>query len=322
MAAISIIVPVFNTEKYISRCIDSILAQTYADYELIIVDDGSFDRSGEKCDQYARKDSRIRVIHQSNGGLSDARNRGLDAATGSYVLFVDSDDYILPQMLQTMLSKSIEYDADVVICGFLHIQKDDKPVEETCQIPSQECEIDKTEALAAMNRYLEYGCVTNKMFRRRLFDTIRFPKGKIFEDHFVLPGLYGSSSKIVIIPDRLYCYVHTNGSITRSDMNVRSLDLIESHYERIKMLEREGLTLLLPESAKDILDLYLRFRKRITIRSSGEKKRLHEIRKMVRYSYLRYGKRIRKAEILSFEMPGLFQLLQRIKRAFVHSVQV
>ena len=119
MPLISVIVPVYNVEPYLDRCVRSILAQSYADWELILVDDGSPDRCPEMCDAYATKDKRIKVVHKSNGGLSDARNHGLNVATGDYVLFVDSDDYIHPEMLRTMSLLGAQEDADIVQCSYI-----------------------------------------------------------------------------------------------------------------------------------------------------------------------------------------------------------
>ena len=116
MPKVSIIVPVYNVEKYLRRCIDSILRQTLTDIEVILVDDGSFDSSGKICEEYARKDSGLRVIHQKNAGVAVARNTGLDIASGDYIAFVDSDDYIEPNMYQSMMQVANQYDCDVVLC--------------------------------------------------------------------------------------------------------------------------------------------------------------------------------------------------------------
>ena len=125
MAEISIIVPVYQVEKYIRQCIDSILAQTFTDFELILVDDGSKDNSGKICDEYAEKDKRIRVIHKENGGLSDARNKGLDNASGNYFMFVDGDDYIAPNMAECLYKKIFEAKADIAVCNYRYIFESD-----------------------------------------------------------------------------------------------------------------------------------------------------------------------------------------------------
>ena len=120
---ISVIVPVYNVEKYLRQCLDSVLAQTYRELEIILVDDGSTDGSGAICDEYATRDSRIKVVHQQNGGLSSARNAGLDLATGEYVAFVDSDDYIHETMLELLYQALVENNADTVICNFERVDE-------------------------------------------------------------------------------------------------------------------------------------------------------------------------------------------------------
>ena len=121
MDTISVIVPVYNIEGYLGKCIDSIIAQTYKDLEIILVDDGSSDHCGAICDKYAKKDNRIKVIHKPNGGLSDARNHGIEAATGSYLGFVDGDDYIEPQMYEKLHNALVENDAEMSICSFRYV---------------------------------------------------------------------------------------------------------------------------------------------------------------------------------------------------------
>ena len=123
MPKVSIIVPVYKAEKYLNRCIDSILAQTFTDFELLLIDDGSPDRSGEICDEYAKKDSRIRVIHKENGGVSSARQRGLDESVGEYTMHADPDDWVEPEMLDELYKKAKEEDADMVICDFFYEYK-------------------------------------------------------------------------------------------------------------------------------------------------------------------------------------------------------
>lgn len=123
MPKISIIVPVYKAEKYLNRCVDSILAQTFTDFELLLIDDGSPDKSGEICDEYARKDSRVRVIHKENGGVSSARQRGLDESIGEYTIHADPDDWVEPTMLEELYNKANKEDADMVICDFFYEYK-------------------------------------------------------------------------------------------------------------------------------------------------------------------------------------------------------
>ncbi|HEL7541574.1 TPA: glycosyltransferase, partial [Enterococcus faecalis] len=129
MPKISIIVPVYNVEKYLEKCVRSILAQTFTDFELILVDDGSPDSSGAMCDQFAEQDERVKVIHKENGGLSDARNAGIEIATGEYLGFVDSDDYIADDMYELLYTNIVKEDADLSICGIYDVYEGKEPVE-------------------------------------------------------------------------------------------------------------------------------------------------------------------------------------------------
>ena len=135
MPTISVIVPVYKVEKNIHRCVDSILGQTYADFELILVDDGSPDNCGAICDEYAAKDSRVVVIHQKNGGLSSARNAGIDIATGAYISFVDSDDYIYPNYLERLYEVLVEFDADISVCKMIEFSNDIPQLRESNSVP-------------------------------------------------------------------------------------------------------------------------------------------------------------------------------------------
>ncbi|MFR2551722.1 MAG: glycosyltransferase [Clostridioides difficile] len=133
MPKISIIVPVYNVEKYLEKCVRSILAQTFTDFELILVDDGSLDSSGAMCDQFAEQDQRVKVIHKENGGLSDARNAGIELATGEYLGFVDSDDYIADDMYELLYTNIVKEDADLSICGIYDVYEGKEPVEKQQQ---------------------------------------------------------------------------------------------------------------------------------------------------------------------------------------------
>lgn len=313
MAVISIIVPVYKAEKFIGRCIESILAQTFTDFELILIDDGTPDRSRKICDEYALKDNRIRVIHKEHGGVSDTRNTGLNSMTGSYVAFVDSDDYIHPDMIRILYEKTITYDADIAICGFANIDEDGVMIKDPMQTMLKDGVLSKTEALAGINDYLELGLLCNKLYKARLFDDIRFPYGKIYEDSFVLPKLYYKCHRIAATPIILYYYVQNPNSTTKSALSIKNYDLVESYYEKIKFFENKDLNALLPEASRQIIDQYIRYTNRIDIHSAEDKKRQRDVKRMVRYCYLKHGSKIRIAEIISFEMPRLFRFLRWIK---------
>ena len=234
MAEVSIIVPVYQVEKYIRQCVDSILAQTFTDFELILVDDGSKDGSGQICDEYAAMDRRVKVIHKENGGLSDARNRGMDQAAGNYFMFIDSDDYIAPTMLECLYKNILIEDADLAICNFLYLFENDRKKDFSTSM--------KSEVLCAKeifyNRKNErcYGIWTvawNKLYKKEVFGKLRFRFGKYHEDEFWANDIYQLDIKIVTIPECLYYYRQRDNSIMGKKSAARNLDIIEALQERI-----------------------------------------------------------------------------------------
>ena len=229
MKKISVIVPVYKVEKYLNKCVDSILVQTYDNFELILVDDGSPDNCGQICDEYAQKDSRVKVIHKENGGLSSARNAGLDVATGDYIGFVDSDDYISPVMYEKLLKASDENDADLVICG---VEK----VDEYGNAITDQCNELASGVISKKEAFNIWFCVTvwNRIYKANVFKNIRFPLGKLHEDEFVAHLVYENSSKIYFIPDKLYFYLQRTDSIMGATEDVRHLDAVEAFLKRAK----------------------------------------------------------------------------------------
>lgn len=247
---ISIIVPVYNVEKYLRRCIDSILAQTYSNLEIILVDDGSPDGSGLICDEYAVLDPRVTVIHKENGGLSDARNAGLDVATGEYVGFVDSDDYIHPQMYEKLLSAIQSTGSNISLCSYVYVDEETGAVDESYCVmnPIKTAVLSRMQALEKINAYQPnsffYVTAWNKLYERKLFSNLRFVNGKIHEDEFSVHHLFNLAGKIATIEDVLYYYVQRNGSIMNSRMTKKSLDIIDAlmdRYEFYLSIERKDL---------------------------------------------------------------------------------
>ncbi len=231
---ISIIVPVYNVESYLTRCVESILAQTYTNWELILVDDGSPDRCPEICDAYAAKDKRIKVLHKTNGGLSDARNHGLDVATGDYILFVDSDDYIHPHMLQAMSRLATEKNADIVQCSYIRGTENSFP---TITESTKHYTFDN-KSIFISTRQQTILCA--KFYRRSLWDSLRMPVGKIHEDDFTTWRLYCHSHRIVIIDTPYYYYyINPRGIMACEDRRLSPL-LIEAYEERIAYFEERN----------------------------------------------------------------------------------
>ena len=240
MAEVSIIVPVYQVEKYIRQCVDSILAQTFTDFELILVDDGSKDQSGKICDEYAGMDERVKVIHKKNGGLSDARNRGMDQAVGNYFMFVDSDDYIAPTMVECLHKNILHEYADIAVCNFLYFFENDREKNFSTNIKSET--LSGTEIFYNRKNERNYGIWTvawNKLYKRATFGNIRFRFGKYHEDEFWANDIYQMDIKVVTIPECLYYYRQRENSIMGKKSIKRNLDIIEALQERIDIYLKE-----------------------------------------------------------------------------------
>lgn len=207
---ISVIVPVYNVEEYLRKCVQSIIDQTYSNIEIILVDDGSKDGSGYICDEFAKQDRRVKVIHKPNGGVSSARNTGLAVAAGDWIGWVDSDDWIEPSMFATLLERATACDADIAVCSRYECYKD-KCV---CRGWSQE-EIFNTEQ--ALLHLLQNDAMQNflwdKLWKRSLFHGIVFPEGKTYEDIAMMHRLFEKAKKIVCLPNATYHYRQRAGSI-------------------------------------------------------------------------------------------------------------
>ena len=208
---ISIIVPVYYVEEYIEKCVESIINQTYKNIEIILVDDGATDNSGKICDELGKRDSRIKIIHKANGGLSDARNAGLKIAKGEYIGFVDSDDYIAKDMFETLYNLNKKYNSEISIVSFYEIYKgkvigvrDSKNLEELTKIEAiRELLIDTNIQSYAWN----------KLFKKELFDGLEFPTNKNFEDIATTLLLFEKANKVVLLEDPKYYYVRRDNSI-------------------------------------------------------------------------------------------------------------
>lgn len=232
---ISIIVPVYNVEKYLERCINSITNQTYKNIEIILVDDGSKDNSGKMCDELKQKDTRIKVIHKENGGLSDARNAGLKIASGEYVGFVDSDDYIENDMFETMYNLTQKYNSDISIVSFYELYKgkvigvrDSKNLEE----------LDKIEAIKELlidTKIQSYAW--NKLFKKELFEGIEFPTNKNFEDIATTLLLFERANKVVLLEEPKYYYVRRDDSIVGTRNYKTYKDYLEVIYNKYFYLD-------------------------------------------------------------------------------------
>lgn len=225
MCEISIIVPVYKVEKYLRKCVDSILAQTFTDFEVILVDDGSPDNSGKICDEYAEKDSRVRVLHKANGGLSSARNAGIEIAKGKYLGFVDSDDYIAEDMYELLYNNILKENADMSICGIYDVYEGKEPIVK----PTIEKVVSADEALLLIlqGNIISVHAV-NKLYKRELFSKVRYPEGKYHEDSFIIVDLLEQCQKVAIDSKQKYYYYHRLGSINTETFSEKQFEFIEA----------------------------------------------------------------------------------------------
>ena len=208
---ISIVVPIYNVEEYVTKCVESICKQSYQNLEIILVDDGSTDASGNLCDELFGMDGRIKVIHKANGGLSDARNCGIEIATGDYIAFIDGDDYIAPRMFETLLGNLKRFDADVSACGYDMVYSDH--VINICEGTFVK-KYSTVEAFKVLLHKYNMGVVAwNKLYKKELFHKIRYPFGKHFEDINTTYKIISKAKTIVYDPVPLYHYIQRNDSI-------------------------------------------------------------------------------------------------------------
>lgn len=221
---ISIIVPIYNAEKYLKKCVNSIITQTYKNIEIILVDDGSTDFSPRICDEFAELDNRIVVIHKKNEGVSVARNFGLDIAKGDYIGFVDSDDYIDPDMYRILFERILEDNSDMACCNYLQVGEDNKPY------PNQELPLkdECVNALEAMQYFIKYGgyyvVPCNKLYKKKIYQNLRFPVGKRMEDLAIIHEIVFQCKKISHINKPLYYYLRNNESFTMGAFNIGRFD--------------------------------------------------------------------------------------------------
>lgn len=246
---ISVIVPVYKVEKELPRCVDSILRQTYPNLQILLVDDGSPDRCGEICDAYAAAHENVQVIHKENGGLSDARNAGIERADGNYLMFVDSDDYIEPDMAEKLYRALQSAGADMSVCNFQYdcTLCPEEAKQYPNDLPIADGVLSGREILTEemfVGSGVWFITAWNKLYGRKLFDSVRFPVGKLNEDEFVCHEILLQCEKVACVHDALYHYVVRPGSIMRSDFSPRRFDAAQAAFLRAQELARRGFPAL------------------------------------------------------------------------------
>ena len=266
---ISVIVPVYKVEDYLDRCVNSILAQTYEDLQILLVDDGSPDGSGAMCDAWAARDNRIKVVHQENGGLSAARNTGIDWAMdhsqSRWLHFVDSDDWIHPRTLERLLEACQALDTAVCACGSRMVwDRSERP--EDSGSPARR--------ITPEQYFLEYewqaATAWGKLYRKELFASHRYPLGKLSEDMFVTPFVLFAQESLALIEEPFYAYFQNSSSITGSAWTPRRMDALEGYEAELRLFHSLGLQKLVQSTLNQYLYTLLVF-----LRSADRKQEAH-----------------------------------------------
>ncbi|VEG71540.1 hyaluronan synthase [[Pasteurella] aerogenes] len=237
MDLISIVIPVYNVKDYLEKCFESVINQTYKNIEVILVNDGSTDGSGELCDDLALKDPRVVVYHKENGGLSSARNLGIDKAKGNYIGFIDSDDYIDLDMYD-LLYRNIKNDnADIAMCGLYNIhataqQSQEKNIQHFVVEPERAIQI-------VLDAKLTSVTAVNKLYKKELFNDLKYEVGRTSEDAFIIVKLLDKCNRISITNERKYYYFHRTGSITKQSFSIKTLDVIDAYKQNLNIIKKK-----------------------------------------------------------------------------------
>lgn len=276
---ISIIVPVYNVENYLKRCIESILNQTFTDFELILVNDGSTDGSGIICKEFSSVDDRIKVINKNNGGLSSARNSGIEIARGKYISFIDSDDYINNNMFEILYREIIFSNSDISICNYCKVSDYNRPVDNNLQYKSQIFE-GKENILNQLcdEKRMQFTVAWNKLYDKSLFNSIRFKEGKLHEDEFIAHEILDKANKVIYIESDLYYYYQREDSIMKK-FNIDRLDFLDAIKERIEYFKKNNYMPLKEKTEKLYLEMFFCYYN--IIKNEKSSKVLYELRKKI-----------------------------------------
>lgn len=242
---ISVVVPAYNVEKYLPKCVESLLNQTWKNLEIILVDDGSPDNCWNIMQDYARRDSRVKPLHQKNGGLSAARNAGVDAAKGEYIGFLDGDDYLAPETYELLYGAMQKYDAQIAVCSFEYVDESGKVLPTSSPMTREEV-LTREEAVNRLGKDKNWYYVTapNRLYRRELFDKVRFPIGKVHEDEYTAHLFYWQCERVAVVPRNLYYYVqHGNGIMGNTSVR-KTMNYVDAVLNRMEFAAQHGLTAL------------------------------------------------------------------------------
>ena len=242
---ISVIVPIFRVEQYLERCLDSILAQSYTNLEIILIDDGSDDKCPQICDEYAKKDSRIVVVHQENRGVADARNIGLKKASGDFITFVDPDDYINNHMYEILMNQIIDFEADIAMCDYKYVYDNDvdKMVHDNLPVNVSKSVLNGKEALlqgyASYQDGVTFSVLWNKLCKKSLYDDIDFPSKRIYEDEASVFKILYKASRIIYLNQPLYFYHQHKASIVGKKLTPKNIQLLDAYIDKLNFYNQK-----------------------------------------------------------------------------------
>lgn len=273
METVSVIIPVYKVEKYLRKCVDSVINQTYTDLEIWLVDDGSPDTCPAICDEYAAKDSRVKVIHKENGGLSDARNAALDVMTGKYVTFVDSDDYIAEDAIQTWYDSLTSNDADMAVGNMLSFDENGD-ISNFFSPADRETILNDEEILSLLSP----PCAPNRLYKSEIFSDIRYPVGRLYEDVFTWHKILSKVSRIALTGKVSYYYLVRSGSIMHSEYDIRFTDIVFAIRGRYEWLDSIGQQKLANEARMFIYTRVAVAFAHLDPKNSVHSKKLNEIK--------------------------------------------
>jgi len=279
MPKVSIIALVYNLEEYTPLCIESVLDQSFKDFELILVNDGSTDSSGRICDEYAEKDSRIKVVHKSNAGIAAARNTGIEHSTGEYIAFIDCDDYFHERMIEILYSHIISTRADIAMCDFF-------PTKEGKDAQRKNTFTDYSVSTFTNEQVLQglyekghtYVVPWNKLYRKKIFTNVKYPSGYLYDDEFTAHKVLFQADKTVYIHVPLYFYVIRKGSTTHSSMTEKKFDKVLALHDRVEFFRVRNLRELEEKALLDFTEYFFWYYLQSQIDLPGASKRRAEIK--------------------------------------------
>ncbi len=316
MAQISVIVPVYRAEKVLHRCVDSILAQSFSDLELILVDDGSPDSSGAICDAYAARDSRVQVIHQENAGVCVARNVSLDwvfaNSESQWIFFIDNDDWMHPQTLERMHAAAQESQGKIVICGYGQTEGEDPAID-----PAELLWVQRTPREFYMHHFVNATVCWGKLYHRSCFEGLRYPPGKYIEDEFLTYRLLFVQENLTVIPAPLYAYYYNITGISKKSWTPKRLDSWEAYEQQISYFEAMGDRELVRFRARNYLDTLLPY-----LRAAEELENNGDIVRQIRKKGRRLIRWAWKQNMIEFwieydMLEAFYPMLSRIYRLYI-----